>query len=424
MAHPPIRISLLIWALAASFYLFGFFQRVTPGVLTEELTQAFDLNRAGLGNLSAFYFYFYAAMQIPVGLLVDRVGPRKILALGALLAGVGAMLFGLADEALWASVGRGLIGGSVAVAWVSMLMLVSAWFSPRYFATMSGLSLAVGTMGAVLAGVPLRYGTELFGWRPVMLASAAFSIVLALLIWLMVRNHPTDKSYHGFRPPQTLEERAIPVLIALKRALSHGSVWLVFWIPSGVCGAFLTFSGLWGVPYLTTQYGLNTTQASSVVTGMLIAFAAGSLFFGWWSDKIAQRKVPFLVGGLATLIAYLLMGLGLMPSLGWATALIWLSGFGSGAMVLSFGFVRESVPHALGATAVGIVNLGVMVGPLVQQPLLGWVLDYYAIVEQLKSGYSNKGLQMGMLILATWVCTSLVALLLTTETHAKPKFAD
>lgn len=424
MSLPPLRLSYAIWGLAASFYLFGFFQRVTPGVLTEELSAAFDLNRAGLGNLSAFYFYFYAAMQIPVGLLVDRVGPRKILTAGGILAGVGAIVFGLSDNVWWASLGRGLVGGAVAVAWVSMLMLVAAWFNPKHFASLSGLSLAVGTMGAVLAGVPLKAMADAFGWRSVMVGSGVVAIMLGVAIWLVVRNHPADRNYAGYRPPQSLEERAIPIWQALQRALSFPAVWLIFWIPSGVCGAFLTFSGLWGVPYLSTAYALSTAQASSIVTGMLIAFAAGSLFFGWWSDKRQTRKIPFMAGGALTLLAYAVLGMSTSTPLAVATVLVWASGFGSGAMVLSFGYVRESVPHALGATAVGIVNLGVMVGPLVQQPLLGAILDSYATRENLLQGYSIDGMQTCMLVLAAWVCTSLVSLAFTRETYAKPKFSD
>lgn len=113
--QPPLRLSLGIWSLAASFYLFGFFHRVTPGVLTDELSQSFHLSHAGLGNLSAFYFYFYAAMQVPVGLLVDRIGPRAVLTAGCLLGGLGAALFGLAPNLAWAAAGRGLVGGSGAV---------------------------------------------------------------------------------------------------------------------------------------------------------------------------------------------------------------------------------------------------------------------------------------------------------------------
>jgi predicted MFS family arabinose efflux permease len=423
LVSPPLRMSFIVWGLAAAFYLFGFFQRVTPGVLTEELSSTFNLSRAALGNLSAFYFYFYAAMQIPVGLLVDRIGPRKILTAGCILGGLGALMFGFAPTLGWAAVGRGLVGGAVAVAWVSMLMLVAQWFSPSRFASMSGLSLAVGTMGAVLAGVPLRALSDLFGWRVVMGGSGVVALLLGLLIWVYVRDMPTQRNYKNHVAKRPDHEVTLPLLTALVHALRFPAVWLIFWIPSGVCGAILTFTGLWGVPYLTTWHGLSVKEASLIVTGMLVAFAAGSLFFGALSDKLKQRKLPYLLGAALSISGFLVLGLQPKLPLLLVSLLLWATEFGGGSMVLSFGYVKESVPHHLGATAVGIVNLGVMVGPLVQQPVLGLILDHYAAAEGITGAYSKAGMTACMLVLAAWVGTSIASLVLSRETYAKPRFA-
>lgn len=416
-------MSFIIWGLAAAFYLFGFFQRVTPGVLTEELSTTFDLSRAALGNLSAFYFYFYAAMQIPVGLLVDRIGPRKILTAGCMLGGLGALMFGFAPTLGWAAVGRGLIGGAVAVAWVSMLMLVAQWFSPGRFASMTGVSLAAGTMGAVLAGVPLRALSDLFGWRIVMAASGIIALLLGLLIWVYVRDMPTQRGFKNHVAKRPDHEVTLPLLTALKHTLRFPAVWLIFWIPSGVCGAILTFTGLWGVPYLTTWHGLEVKEASLIITGMLIAFAAGSLFFGALSDKLKQRKLPYYLGAVLSISGFIILGLKPDLPVALVSVLLWATAFGGGSMVLSFGYVKESVPHHLGATAVGIVNLGVMVGPLVQQPLLGAILDRYAAAENITGAYSKAGMTVCMLVLAAWVGSSIASLIMSRETHAKPRFA-
>ncbi|WP_159569279.1 MFS transporter [Limnobacter sp. 130] len=423
LSPPPLRMSFIIWGLAAAFYLFGFFQRVTPGVLTEELSSTFDLSRAALGNLSAFYFYFYAAMQIPVGLLVDRIGPRKILTVGCILGGLGALMFGFAPTLGWAAVGRGLVGGAVAVAWVSMLMLVAQWFSPSRFASMSGVSLAVGTMGAVLAGVPLRALSDLFGWRVVMGASGLIAALLGVLIWIYVRDMPSYRGYKNHVAKRPENEVTLPLLTALGHTLRFPAVWLIFWIPSGVCGAILTFTGLWGVPYLTTWHGLSVKEASLIITGMLIAFAAGSLFFGAFSDKLKQRKLPYFLGAVLSIGGFIILGLKPDLPIAVVSALLWATAFGGGSMVLSFGYVKESVPHHLGATAVGIVNLGVMVGPLVQQPVLGAILDHYAATENITGAYSKAGMTVCILVLAAWVATSIVSLMLSKETHAKPRFA-
>jgi predicted MFS family arabinose efflux permease len=154
-SHPPARLAWGIWALGASLYLAGFFQRVAPAVMTQELMAEFFLAAAGLGNLSAFYLYGYVAMQIPTGLMVDRYGARRVLATGAAVASIGGLLFAVAPNLYVAYLGRLLIGGSVGVAWVGTLKLAAHWLPAQRFALASGLALAAGMSGAVSAGVPL-----------------------------------------------------------------------------------------------------------------------------------------------------------------------------------------------------------------------------------------------------------------------------
>jgi predicted MFS family arabinose efflux permease len=161
---PPMAAGLFVWSFGALFYLLGFFHRVAPAVITNDLMGEFQISAAALGNLSAFYFYSYVAMQIPTGILADLWGPRRLLTLGALVATIGAVMFGLAPDFTWASIGRLLIGGSVAVAFVGLLKLAASWFAPNRFALVSGLALFCGVVGAVFAGTPLRMLVDIFGW--------------------------------------------------------------------------------------------------------------------------------------------------------------------------------------------------------------------------------------------------------------------
>jgi hypothetical protein len=174
MHLPPLRLSVLMWGLAAAFYLFGFFQRVTPASLAPDLMRDFALSAAGLGNLSAFYYYAYAAVQIPTGVLVDRFGPsRMFLGRGAVLAGAGSLIFAWADTALVAGFGRALIGAAHGVAWVSMLKLVTHWFAPSRFrhpvrAVAGGrhAGRGAGRAAAALAGRCLRLAQRHRGVGP------------------------------------------------------------------------------------------------------------------------------------------------------------------------------------------------------------------------------------------------------------------
>lgn len=423
MREPPARLSYLTWALAASFYLFGFFQRVTPASLAADLMRDFGLSAAALGNLSAFYYYAYAAIQVPTGILVDRWGPSRLLVAGSLLSGAGALLFALSDSVAVASLGRALIGASHGMAWVSMLKLVAHWFPLRRFGTLSGLSLAVGTLGAILAGPPLRALADLFGWRTVIAVSGGLALVLAAAIRLVVRDDPAGRGYRGYVPEGARSFGAAPRSLrqSLREVLRNRNIWLVTIVNSGHAGTFLTFTGLWGVPFLVQQHALNVKQASTITSAMLVLFALGAPVFGHLSDRWQLRKWPFALG-----VALLLIGFGataLVPSapLALLVPLLLVAGLGASSMALSFGFVKESVRVQLQGAATGLANTGVMLGTLVQMPVVGFILDAHwkgVVVDRVRQ-YDQAAFQAALWFLFVWVAVGFVALLLTRETHAK-----
>ncbi len=180
-SYAPGWLSWSVWMVAASFYLAGFYLRVSPAVITAELMRDFSITAGQLGGLSAAFFYAYVLMQVPTGVLVDSWGARKLLITGALGAALGAVLFGVADNLAVATVGRALMGGATAVAWIITLKLASHWFPQRRFAMLTGLGLLVGNIGALFAQVPLRLLVDAFGWRGVTFGSAAVVAVVAVL---------------------------------------------------------------------------------------------------------------------------------------------------------------------------------------------------------------------------------------------------
>ncbi len=189
-----------VWGIAALFYLTGFYQRVSPAVMTSELMRDFGLGAQSLGSLSAFYFYFYVAMQIPAGVLIDSWGARKLLFWGALSAAGGTFLFGATSNFALACAGRAIIGGATAAGWLVLLKLATHWFPARRFAMLSGLGLFFGNLGALVAQVPLRLLIEHFGWRNVVLGSAVILLGVCALVWLIVRNDPSDAGLESHAP--------------------------------------------------------------------------------------------------------------------------------------------------------------------------------------------------------------------------------
>ena len=273
---PPERVAWAIWGLAALLYLIAFYQRVAPAVIGDRLMAEFALGGAALGNLSAFYFYSYVAMQIPTGVIADRWGARRLLTAGAAVAALGTVLFALAPTLAWANAGRLLIGASVAVAFVSMLKLATHWFPPQKFALVSGMALFVGICGGVFGGVPLRMLVDAFGWRAVMLGSAAVTAVLAAAIWLKVRDDPVARGYRSHRPGDGTHTQHGSIVHGVLEVLSYRNVWILLIAPIGVAGAVLTFGGLWGVPYLRQVHGLDARSAAALTSAVLVAWAVGA----------------------------------------------------------------------------------------------------------------------------------------------------
>jgi MFS family permease len=419
--YPPARLAWNMWGLGAALYLIGFYQRVAPAVMTGELMKDFAIGAAGLGNLSAFYFYSYVAMQTPTGILADRLGPRRLLSIGALVAGIGGLIFGLAPTMAWAGLGRLLIGGSVAVAFVGMLKLASHWFAPRQFALATGMALFCGIIGAVFAGVPLRLLVNTVGWRPVMTVSGIVTLVVAVAIWLFVRDDPAEKGYQSFSPTITGETSQYSIIAGIKKIFRYRNTWLLYLIPGGVVGCILTFSGLWGVPFLTTHYGLEPARAAALNSAMLVAWAVGGPLCGGLSDRIGLRKPLYVVCNIALVGAWSVIIFVPSLPLPLLTGLLLFAGLASGGMIIGFAFIKESVPPDLGGTASGIINMGVMAGPMVLQPAIGLILDLQWHGELLNGIkiYSFGAYRFGFSLMLAWAVLSAVLILFTKETYCQ-----
>jgi sugar phosphate permease len=254
-AYPPAWRSWLIWGIAALFYLAGFYHRVSPAVMTDELMSAFNIGAGGLGNLAACYFYFYVAMQIPTGILVDSWGARKLLIAGSISAALGAFLFGSTHDFFLACVGRAIIGGATAVGWLVLLKLATHWFPARRFAMLSGLGLFFGNIGALTAQVPLRIAIQHFGWRSVVFASAGLVLLVGLLALLFVKNDPVEDGCKSYAPFEVQRGHLtiLELVKGFKRIFGYRNTWLIFFAQGGLVGSILAFTGLWGAPYLRAR---------------------------------------------------------------------------------------------------------------------------------------------------------------------------
>jgi sugar phosphate permease len=420
-SQPPLSLALVVWGLGAALYLVGFFHRVAPAVITRELAAEFELTAAALGNLSALYFYSYVLIQIPTGVLVDRYGPRRILALGAAGAAAGALLFAGASSFTFVGLGRLLIGASVGVAFVAMMKLSTHWFHPSRFAVVAGLALGTGMVGALGAGAPLRWLADGFGWRAVILAAAAATALLAVAIWLVVRDDPEERGYASFLPGRHRDAPQHTMMGGLARVLRSRNVLLICFMNGGVSGPVLTFGGLWGVPFLVTHYGLTTAGAAGMCSLLLLAWGVGGPLLGALSDRLRNRR-PLYAGGaavatLAWLVVLLVPGL----PLALLAVLLAAAGAASGVIMIGYAYAKESAPAALAGTTGGVTNMVNMTGGMVMQPAVGWVLDraWDGGLDGAMRVYSFDAYRMGFALMLAWLAAVVIVTAFTRETHCR-----
>lgn len=354
---------LLAWLLASLFFCYAFVHRVSTSVMVDELMRDFAVGAAILGNLSAFYFYAYAALQVPVGLLMDRIGPRRLMTGAIMVAAAGSLLFASSDAIGGAYMGRLLIGAGVAFSWVGVLTVLTQWFPATRFALFMGMAQAIGMAGAILGQAPVAFAVDAVGWRSTMVAVAGIGFALALGIWLVVRDKP-----HAAASSES-------ILGSLKVLLRNRETWLCAAFGLSMTAPMQAFGALWGVPHFMTAYGMERSAAAGLLFFLFIGWAVGAPLAGYLSDRIGRRKPVMAVGALISAITFLALIQVPNLSLALVTILIVVHGIASATMVIGFASVREHNPPQMSSTAMGIVNVAVVGSGALFQPLIGLLLD-------------------------------------------------
>ena len=420
-ASQLVRLRWTAFVIVGLAYVLSFFHRFAPAAISADLQQTFHASAAELGGLAATYFYVYMVMQIPTGILVDTLGPRRIVAIGGLIGGIGSLLFGMADTLAIASVGRLLVGLGVSVTFIALLKLNAAWFHDRHFATMTGATILLGNAGSLLAATPLAWALGFVSWRTVFVAVGVFSLLLAVLAWWSVRNHPGEAGLPSLRELDGKEAHPPHeghwydgLLIVLK----NRATWPGLWVNMGLAGSLFAFGGLWAVPFLRDVYGMDRAAATNHTTLLLAGFAIGAFLIGRISDRLGRRKPVMLAGALGYCLCWLPLWFGL-PLGGSSGYLLFLvMGLCAPSFTLSWSCAKEVNPHALSGMATSVVNIGGFLGTAIMQPLVGWVIDR-AHAGTVDAPLGLADYQAGIGILLGFSVMGLVATLFIRETYCR-----
>jgi predicted MFS family arabinose efflux permease len=353
----------IVWSVGVLFYVEDFLIRVSPSVMVGELMRDFGMTAAGLGGLSAWYLYAYGIAQVPVGLVLDRFGPRRLLSGAALATAVGCALFALAPGIGVARFGRLLSGLGGAASFLGSLKLAQLLLPADRYAVIAGGTMGIGIFAAMLLQPSLAVLVQHVGWRPGMADLSAAGLMVAGILWLLVP---------GSRAAR--QDRAQATGSVLRRALFSPQVWMLALVDTAMAGPMLAWGGLWSVPYVMQSHSLTRTAAVEVTAVLLVGWGFGGPLVGWISDWLGCRKGP-LAGSVAAACA-LWLTLALLPRLPLAALILIYAAIGlaSGGMLVGFALARDLSP-ASAATAGGVMNTLMTLAGAGLQPLIGWILD-------------------------------------------------
>ena len=403
----------VVWTILAATYVFVTFHRMGTGVVKNELQEAFNIGTAQFANIGSMYFYAYFIMQIPSGILADKLGPKKTVFMFSILAAIGSVMFGLAPNIYVAYFGRFLVGIGVSVVFVCLIKIQSRWFYSRNFGLMIGFAGLAANLGAIIAQTPLLIATRTIGWRNTFIYMGIAMIFFAILTKLFVKDDPTDMGLPGM---DVLENRPavnanIKVGESLKSVLLNKRTWTISLTYIGLYTGYVVLMGTYGVSFLVQKYNLEQVQAANFIIAAIVGSAVSGIVVGYVSDRIKRRKMPIVLLNVINLICWIVFIYVKMP-IQMLTPFLFVFGFAMSVFTMCWTVGNEVNDMRLSGIATGVVNCIGFLGAAVVPVIMGNIIDKYSDIPQV--GYDKA-----FLVLIALVAISTVASFFTTETNAK-----
>ncbi len=406
----------VIWGLGAAFFLSEYFARIAPGVMVPELMSTFKVNALSLGSLSAIFYIAYLGMQMPVGTLVDKFGPHRLLTIMAALCALGCFVFAHADHLVTAKIGRFVMGFGAAFAFVGTLKLATIWFCPTRFGLLSGLTQALGMAGAAVAAGPLALLVHGIGWRNTMWTIGVVLLLLAILIGLIVRDQPKVAS---IQERQT--DKKLKFWEAFAKVLRNPQSWLNAVYVGAVYAPTAAFAELWGVSYLSRVYNIDRTIAADAISCIFIGIALGCPLAGWLSDSICRRK-PVMIGAAIASLIFMSCALYLPHlSVPMLFTLLFLYGVSNSGFATGYALAGEINPRRVAGTSLGFANMASVIVGACFQPIIGWFLDLEWDGQMLNGApvYSAEAFRHALMALPICLALGVAITFFVKETYCR-----
>lgn len=389
----------LFFYIICLVYFFVYFHRVSTSVIVPDLLEAFQTNAAALGFMSSMYFYLYAFEQPLVGYLTDRLGPLRVIGFWSLIAFGGCVVFALAPNIGWASVGRGMIGIGVGGVYVPALKAIAQWFDQKQFTGLLGLLMSIGNLGGVIATTPLAWAAGRWGWRSTFFLISAVTLGLAVVVLIGIRFSQPDLSRASEADGLSKQPQPTSPKNSVLSLLRSGPFWAAASLFFFVYGTLITLQGLWATPFLMVALSVDRILASQLNMLIPIGVIVGAPLFGWLTSRFGLDKLNMLV---LSLVLYCLSWFGLIvffqplgtPGVSVLNTTMGIAG--GGFVTLLWGIVRETTPPEIFGAASGLLNPSPLLGVAALQVITGAILDKTGKVGAL---YTIAGFRR-----AFWLC--------------------
>jgi sugar phosphate permease len=363
----------LIFTISSSLFFLSQFYRVSNAVIAPQLLNDLLIDTRGLGLLSASFFYAFALTQIPIGLLLDKIGPRSMMTALSAMGIFGAVIFSWADSMTLGVAGRVLLGIGMACNLMGTYKLLTLWFSPKAFATLAGIVVALGTAGNMLATTPLVILVNQFGWRSSFQLIAVINFILTFLFYIIVRDRPPqgDSDF----PVASMNTRQ--AFGNIQKLFKQKDFWIISFATFARYGIFAAFQALWAGPYLMEVLGYSALTTGNLILLLNVGMISGAPCWGILSDRLFNtRKWVIIAGSIAivlTIIILAIIPLGTPLSL--VSLLFFCFGFFNATGLLMYPHIKELMPLEMSGTAMTGINFFTMIGPAVFLQGLGILMQ-------------------------------------------------
>lgn len=364
-------IGWVICILAAAFYCYEYSLRILPSIVSMQIRSHYgNLTLGAFGILSSLYYWAYTPMQAVVGVSTDRYGPRHILLLAIILCIVGNYFFGATHNIYLAGLGRLLVGAGSAFAFVGALKLAALWLPKKYFPFFSGITMSIGMIAAIIGDYAMTWINMKWGWTALIYSGSIVGIILLVFFFIFVH------------------EKTIPES-RKKKQNSLGFMYKTFWnllispkyILLGLIGCFLYlsldgFADIWGIPFIKTIYPNQELRAASINSMVFWGWFVGSPLVTFLASKYNQRVSPLRYGGFIAAILFLVILAYPHLPITLLYFILFLFGILCSAETLCFAIAKDYTSLRFAATAMGVVNLIIMISGIILQPLIARIVDW------------------------------------------------